>query len=135
MTSHALRLMPGQDPYLVLQQLAAQKNIEAAVLLSAVGSLSKAALRFANRDRETLIEGPLEIVSATGVVSRHGMHLHLAAADGDGATRGGHLSPGSAVYTTCEIVLLDLSGEYVFERKPCLESGFDELSVTARRIG
>jgi uncharacterized protein len=134
MASHALRLTPGQDPYVVLQKLAAQKKIEAAVLVSAVGSLKKAALRFADRESETIIEGPLEIVGATGVVSRHGMHLHLAVADGNGTTRGGHLTPGSVVYTTCEVVLLDLSGEYVFERKPCRESGFDELSVIERRI-
>ena len=42
---------------------------------------------------------------------------------------GGHLLPGSAVYTTAEIVLLILS-DLAFDRAPCPRSGYDELVVT-----
>ena len=52
--------------------------------------------------------------------------------DGEGRAFGGHLLPGSSVYTTAEIVLLALPG-LVFARQPCAASGYDELVVTTAK--
>lgn len=129
MKTLAKRLLPGQDLYLELTRLAQEEALEAAVILSAVGSFSKAAIRFADHTQASVLTGPLEIVSITGTVSRHGMHVHLAVSDQTGTTSGGHLIEGSSVYTTIELVILDLSQSFVFERALCPHSKFEELLV------
>lgn len=123
----AIRLKPGQDPYLELSNLMKEKQIKAATILSMVGSFSKASIRFANQDRANLLEGPFEIVSATGTLGNGSMHIHLAVSDKEGKTVGGHLTSGSTVYTTCELVILDLSHEWSFERTLDKDTGYPEL--------
>ena len=41
----------------------------------------RAALRLADGTTRQTFEGPLEIVSLAGTLSRHGLHLHVAVAD------------------------------------------------------
>lgn len=128
---HTFRLLPQQDLFAEIQNFVNDHNIQAGVILSAVGSLTHATLRLANRPTYTEFEGPFEIVSMTGTVSVHGSHLHLALSDGDGRTIGGHLVEGCKVYTTAEIVLAELE-EVVYRREPCALSGYDELVVKPR---
>jgi len=105
-------------------------------VLTCVGSLQRAALRMANQDETTILEGKLttilegkfEICSLVGTVELGGIHLHIALSDGTGAMIGGHLQDGSLIYTTAEIVLgqaLDLR----FSREYCADSGYDELVI------
>lgn len=128
---HTFRLLPKQDLFDEIQQFVTAQNVQAGVILSAVGSLTHATLRLANRSSYSEFEGPFEIVSLTGTVSTHGSHLHLAISDGDGKTLGGHLVKGCPIYTTAEIVILEL-GDVVYRREPCLLSGYDELVVKPR---
>lgn len=123
----ALRLKPNQDPYEELKALAQEKQIKAGVILSMVGSFKKARIRFANKEQAELLDGPFEIVSATGTLGMAGQHIHVAIADATGRTLGGHLSAGSLIYTTCEVVILDLSNEWNFERVLDKETGYPEL--------
>lgn len=56
-----------------------------------MGSLAKAAIRFANQVTVSEFEEYFEIVSLTGTVSIHGSHLHISISDRNGRTIGGHL--------------------------------------------
>jgi predicted DNA-binding protein with PD1-like motif len=124
----AVRLRPDQDLKQSLDELAQKHRIQAAVVVSCVGSLRRAALRLANQPGPTIYEGKFEIVSLTGTLSVHGSHYHIAISDSLGQTLGGHLMEGSLVYTTAEVVLGILSGMR-FERHPDVETGYDELFI------
>lgn len=126
----ALRLRPGQDLKQSLDSWAHENAIQAAVVLTCVGSLQRAALRLANQPGPTVYEGKFEIVSLTGTLSVHGSHYHIAISDSLGQTLGGHLMEGSLVYTTAEIALGILPGVW-FERRFDPESGYDELFVVS----
>lgn len=125
---HAFRLQPGDDLRKSLELFCHEKNIQAAVILSCVGSLDTAVLRFAGRENGTTIIGSLEIVSATGTLSWHGMHIHLGVSDANGETAGGHLMEGCRVRTTCEIVLQEIPG-MIFKREHDPQTGFNEISI------
>ena len=105
MRTHVLRLHSGDDPKAALDALVKQSGWTAACVLSAVGSLTEASLRFADQAEVTTLRGHFEFVGLTGTLSPDGSHLHLAVSDSTGVTRGGHLKEGSRVYTTVEIVL------------------------------
>jgi predicted DNA-binding protein with PD1-like motif len=109
----------------------AEQNIEAGCVLSAVGSLTHATLRLANRDYYSEYDGHFEIVSMTGTVSLHGSHLHISISDGDGKTIGGHLVPGCEIYTTAEMVL-GIFEDVVYKREFTEDSGYEELVVHTR---
>jgi predicted DNA-binding protein with PD1-like motif len=126
----ALRLSPGVDLKAALLDWCEEQQIEAACVLSAVGSLHDAAIRFAGRKGACHAEGKLEIVSLSGTLSRHGCHLHIAVADGRGRVSGGHLMAGCRVRTTAEIVLGILSSVR-FEREQDAATGHRELQIRA----
>ncbi len=121
-----MRLTPGQDLMEQLRVWASEHD--AASVLSAVGSLNHADLRFANQPQPTRVEGPLEILSLSGTLSKHGVHLHLSVADGHGKVTGGHLKLGSQIFTTAEIVLGVYPG-LVFDRELDQTYGYKELVV------
>ncbi len=128
---HAFRLKPGQDLYEQIEAYLFDKRIEAGCMLSAVGSLTRATLRLANRDYHSEFDGPFEIVSITGTVSTHGLHLHVSISDGGGKTLGGHLVAGCTIYTTAELVVAEFD-ELVFTREMSADSGYEELVVRPR---
>ena len=76
-----------------------------------------------------VLNGPFEITSATGTVGNCSMHVHITVSDEKGVTTGGHLMPGSKVYTTVELVIMDTSSQWSFEREHCELSGYSELVV------
>ena len=123
-----LRLTPGQDLRAQLEQFTKEQKIQSGFIITAVGSLQKAALRLANRSGTALWEDKFEIVSLVGTLSQDGPHLHLSLSDGTGKTIGGHLTPGCEVYTTVEIVIGDAVG-LKMTREPDAQSGYNELKV------
>lgn len=129
MKIHIFRLKPAQDLFDSIESFVADKKIEAGCVLSAVGSLTHATLRLANRKTYNQYDGHFEIVSMTGTVSIRGSHLHVAISDGDGVTIGGHLVSGCKIYTTAEVVIAEF--EDVVYRRELLEkdSGYEELVV------
>ena len=131
MQTFTFRLKPGQDLLDEIEAVVAEKSIEAGCVLSAVGSLTHATLRLANRDHYSEYDGHFEIVSMTGTVSVHGSHLHISISDGDGKTIGGHLVPGCKIYTTAEMVLA-IFEDVVYKRKFAEDSGYEELVVKPR---
>lgn len=129
MKSHTFRLKPGADLFDSIEEFVKRHQIEAGCVLSSVGSLTHATLRLANRSYYNENEGHFEIVSMTGTVSVHGSHIHVAISDGDGVTIGGHLVGGCKIYTTAEIVLLELD-DVVYKRELFEnDSGYEELAV------
>ena len=128
MQTFTFRLKPGQDLFNEIEAIVAEKNIEAGCVLSAVGSLTHATLRLANREYYSEYDGHFEIVSMTGTVSVHGSHLHISISDGDGKTIGGHLVPGCKIYTTAEMVL-GIFEDVVYKREFAEDSGYEELVV------
>jgi predicted DNA-binding protein with PD1-like motif len=96
-----------------------------------VGSLSRVRLRLASGAEHRTWQGPFEIVALTGTLSPDGGHLHLAVADHQGRTVGGHLAEGCVVRTTAEVVL-GADDRLVFAREHDPATGYDELVVRER---
>ncbi len=132
MTVHVIRLGPGQDLKRSLEEYVKTNDIEAAVILSCVGSLDVASLRFANRPDATTVPGKLEITSLVGMLAKSsGSHIHVTIADGDGLARGGHLMDGTRIYTTAEIAIGELQN-IQFAREEDSTYGYHELVVHPR---
>ena len=128
MENYTFRLKSAQDLFDSIESFAREHHIEAGCVLTGIGSLTRLAVRLADRDRPSEFEGHFEIVSLAGTVSIHGSHLHISASDGDGKTIGGHLVSGSKIYTTAEIVLAAFT-DTVYQREFAEDSGYEELVV------
>lgn len=128
MQSYPLRLGPGSDLKAELDQLVLTEKWSAACIVSGIGSLSSAAIRFASQSEPEILAGPLEIVSLAGTLSPDGSHIHILVSDAEGSARGGHLKEGSVIRTTAEIVL-GILPEWEFARITDPETGFPELKI------
>ncbi len=129
-----LRLQPGDDLRRSLEGWMGEQQEQAGCVISAVGSLSVAQLRFAGAAEATTINGELEILSLSGTLSADGAHLHIAIADSSAAVIGGHLCSGSLVRTTAELVVA-LLPEWRFSRELDTATGYAELRITPRAPG
>ena len=124
------RLHPGDDLKLRLDRLAWEQGWRAACVLTCVGSLSRAGIRFADSSKISEVRGPLEIISLSGTIASFGgSHLHISVADRNGVVIGGHVKEGCIIRTTAEIVLATLDG-YAFHREIDPDTGFPELVVS-----
>ena len=132
--SFAFRILPGQDLKEELDKKVKENKWKAVGLVTAVGSLNSAKIRFANQPDAAEIPGKLEILSLSGTLGADGSHLHISVADSTGKTYGGHLMPGCPVYTTAEIILVILE-DYVFKRETDSTYGYKELLVKPAETG
>lgn len=128
MRNYTFRLKSGQDLFDSIQEFVNEKQIEAGCVLSSVGSLRRAVLRFANNHSFSEFEEFFEIASITGTVSLHGSHLHISISDAQGKTIGGHMESGCKIYTTAEVVILTLD-DSIYKREFAEDSGYEELVV------
>ncbi len=127
MQFHTIRLLPNTDLRTEIERVVRQKKIKAGCILTCVGSLKEANIRLANENTKQYKEY-FEIVSLTGTLSLDGCHIHISIADKTGKTIGGHLKPGCTIYTTAEIILLELEG-IEFSRKLDKRVGWKELFI------
>lgn len=136
MQAYVLRLAPGDDLRLALEalfpRLATTYGIAAACIVSAAGSLSHAALRYADTPDGSEVSGPLELLTLSGTLSPDGAHLHGSIADSKGGVKGGHILPGCIVRTTVEVVVALLPGWH-FRRELDAATGFKELVAWQER--
>lgn len=123
---HCIRLRRGDDLLLSIRKLAEQQQINAGVVLSAVGCISQGRVRDASGVTIRDITEHCEILSLDGTVSAKRCHLHIALSKEDLSAIGGHLCTGCIINTTCELVIAELPGlRYDVEEDP--ETGYDEL--------
>lgn len=128
MNVFALRLKPDQDLRQSLKTFAEKQNIKAGFILTAIGSLKQATIRFANQNVSTVLTDKFEIISLNGTLATTGIHMHIAIADKQGKTLSGHLDNGCLIYTTAEIVI-GASEEFTFMRTLDEQTGYKELQI------
>jgi predicted DNA-binding protein with PD1-like motif len=131
MRTIAVRLRPGADLKGELLALAARERVRAGWVLTCVGSLSRVRLRLAGGAAHATWQATFEIIALTGTLSQDGGHLHLAVADHQGRTFGGHLAEGRTVRTTAEVVVA-ADDRLVFAREHDPATGYEELVVRER---
>jgi predicted DNA-binding protein with PD1-like motif len=123
-----IRLKPEQDLKASLKTFVEQNNIQSGFILTTVGSLKQATLRFASQDETQVFEERFEIVSLVGTLSTHGLHLHISLSDKNGKTIGGHLVDGCIIYTTAEIIV-GTTEDFTFLRTVDTVTGYKELEI------
>ena len=126
MKTLCIRLRRGDDLLAGIRSVAVRENLTAAVVLSAVGCVSRARVRDASGVAVREINAPCEIVSLMGTVSAARTHLHISLSSEDLSTLGGHLLPGCIVNTTCELVLAGLPG-WTMGTEQDEQTGYDEI--------
>jgi uncharacterized protein len=131
MQTLVLRLNPGDDLRASLDLALKQGGGEAAFVVSGIGSLRGAGIRFAGAENATRIEGDLEILTLAGSLSPDGSHLHVSVSDADGRVFGGHAAPGCTVRTTAEILVAWLP-QWHFARTHDTATGYAELAPRAK---
>ncbi len=126
--NHAFRLVRGNDLKKEIISYCQKQNIEAGVIICAVGCVRHLHIRLAEAKDYIDNEEFYEIVSITGTVSKDDVHIHLSVSDKTGKTIGGHLKDGTIVDTTCEVVIYELN-DYIFGRELDALTGYDEISI------
>ncbi len=129
--THATRLLPGNDLKKTIGNFAKAHDIKAGWIATCVGSLTEYSIRFANQQVASTGSGHFEILSLSGTVSVHGLHLHITIADGAGPAFGGHLMEGCKIYTTAEVVLIE-SPNFIFTREKDGSTPWKELRITKK---
>jgi predicted DNA-binding protein with PD1-like motif len=110
------RLATGSDLVEELERFCAERDIRAA-WVSALGAVSRAAYRYfdqeAKRYDDLSSDEHHEIVGFIGNISmldgKPFLHAHATFADRNGATVGGHLTPGCRVFLA-EVTIREMTG-------------------------
>ena len=126
-----LRLPPGADLRREIEQAVVGLPEQCGFVLSGIGSLAQANLRFAAAESSTLFVEPLEVLSLAGSVTPEGAHLHASVSTASGNVLGGHVSYGCIVRTTAEVLIAVLP-EWSLSREHDAVSGYKELKVARR---
>jgi len=128
MQTYVFRLHPHQDLRNSIETWCFNHNLQGAAVVTCVGSLQHATLRMAGASDTITQEGPFEILSLVGTWTPKGGHFHISLSDKEGQVWGGHLCPNSPIYTTAEIVLVDI-GAHQPSRQHDPNTGYDEFVV------
>jgi uncharacterized protein len=123
-----LRLAPGSDLRRALDEYLKVSELHSAFVVSGIGSLVRANLRFAGEAGEALVSGPLELLSLAGTLTESGSHLHLSVSNSSGGVIGGHACFGCEIRTTAEILLAGLA-DWRMAREHDEATGYRELVI------
>lgn len=112
---HVFRIKPNKDLFKSVVKYCEEHDIKSAIILGIIGSLKNAKLGFLKTLPGKYIKkefnGPLEIVNAHGSVAVYEKevitHIHVCVGN-EKQTFAGHLLPGSIVFSTAEVVILEL---------------------------
>ena len=120
----ALRLKPGTDVLLGLEEACKRSGINNGVILSAIGSLDS--LHFCDVVEvptkagygygEVLhLTGPIELTNASGIICHDdegntNLHVHMTLTDRHGNAHGGHLVEGTKVLLTVDVIIAEIEG-------------------------
>lgn len=108
-------LEPGDLVLESISEVARQANIHTGVLMTGIGSLSKArihtVLTNVNPVEELYldIDGPLEVSNFNGLIANYEPHIHITMVDPYMKIYAGHLEPGCAILTLAEFSILRIS--------------------------
>lgn len=119
-----VRLRPGADVLLSLEEACREHNITNGVILSAIGSLQspqfcdvvEKPIKAGYGYGETLhLTGPIELTSASGIICHDdegtiNLHVHMDLCDRHGNAHGGHLVEGTKVLLTLDAVIAEVEG-------------------------
>lgn len=133
-----MRFRPGEDLFERITEVAKEKNIERAAILSGIGSLCDVAFRDlktgidlpVNVDKTNLMEeyGPFELLTLEGnivpLVGEFGdlkdgdpvVHLHATFGTAYGSLFGGHLFKAT-IFTTTEMIIAKLKNSKVMKKQ------------------
>lgn len=120
-----VRLKPGTDVLLGLEEACRQHGITNGVIVSGIGAVTRAA--FANPTLypgrkqpynygETIVlEGGIGISGASGVICHEengdlSLHVHMSFSDEKGDSYAGHLREGTRTMVTVDVVIAELDG-------------------------
>ena len=126
-----LRLPPSSDLRREIERAVGASPEQSGFVLSGIGSLAQANVRFAAAETSSLLVEPLELISLAGSVTPEGAHLHASVSTASGRVLGGHLGYGCLVRTTAE-VLIALLPEWRLAREHDAASGYKELTMDRR---
>ena len=126
-----VRLLPGDDLRVALQNVVAARGCSAAFVLAGIGSLRGAQVRLAGAELPLQVPGDVELLSLSGSIAPNAAHLHMSLADASGRVLGGHVAPGCIVRTTAEVLLQLLPG-WDFRREADARTGWAELVIRPR---
>lgn len=129
---YSFRLKPHEDLKASIVKFAVDNKIKAGAIVSCAGSLEQYNIRFANQEDATFEKGFFEIVSLSGTFSDTSSHIHLSVSNNKGQTIGGHLMNSNLVYTTAEIVVVELP-DVEFVREPDPTYGYAELVIKKKQ--
>eukprot|EP00088_Acartia_fossae_P008406 TRINITY_DN14010_c0_g1_i1.p1 TRINITY_DN14010_c0_g1~~TRINITY_DN14010_c0_g1_i1.p1 ORF type:complete len:168 (-),score=28.92 TRINITY_DN14010_c0_g1_i1:258-728(-) len=130
---HCVRLEPGMEIKSALLRYAEENNLRAPFIMTCVGSVTKATIRYAAQvtaDSTVDLNEKMEICSLVGTLGA-GAHLHIVLGREDGSTISGHAIGNLEVFTTAEIVLGECT-DLVFNRTFDSRTGFPELDIQKR---
>ncbi|ELT97084.1 hypothetical protein CAPTEDRAFT_151507 [Capitella teleta] len=135
MTCFPLRLHPGEDLITTLQEFAQKQQLRSAFVLSCCGSVTKATLRFAQKDDSEneirTFNEHFEILALSGTLSAGEGHLHVALGDKEGKVIGGHVIGDMPIFTTAEVVIAEMPS-VEFQRPFDRETGYPELHIVKK---
>ncbi len=138
-----VKILPGESLVGRIADLIQVEKIQAAVVLSAIGSVKNVKLKDIKSGAKLPItparlvthdiEGPLELLGISGnIVPAEGegidCHLHIMASKASGDVVGGHMFEAE-VFATCEIILVELVLDGV-ERHLSKEGGTPTIFFT-----
>lgn len=120
----ALRLRPGTDVLLGLEEACKRAGINNGVILSAIGSLDSPCFcdpvelptNAGYGYGETLhLTGPIELAGASGIICHDdegntNLHVHMTVTDRHGNAHGGHLVEGTKVLLTVDVIIAEIEG-------------------------
>ena len=121
----AMRLAPGDDLFLGIEETCRKYGIKNGVILSGIGSLrnakffdpvelpeTKSGYGYSEAIEE---EGPIELISASGAICTGPdgdvlLHVHCCFADSSGRAFAGHLIEGNTVLLTADVTIAEYEG-------------------------
>jgi uncharacterized protein len=105
-------LEPGDLLLENIRDLARQAEIHTGVLMTGIGSLSKARIHTVLTNTNPVeelyldLDGPLEVSNFNGLIANYEPHLHITMVDPQMKIYAGHLEPGCTILTLAEISIL-----------------------------
>lgn len=131
-------LEPGDLLLESIKEVVREADIHSGVLLTGIGSLSKARIHTVLTNTNPVeelyldLEGPLEVSNFNGLIASYEPHIHITMVDPQMKIYAGHLEPGCAVLTLAEFSILRvtdtlLQRRVMPERSPYPYRMLDEL--------